>query len=56
MEFGILLRLVGAMNLILILSDYSSKSDFVATATKKEPLKLTCFQPLTDQFLSNLVW
>ena len=58
MELGMILRLVGVMNILLILScPFSmqgrepSLDDFI----RKKNLSLACIQTFTDQFLSNLV-
>ena len=61
MEFGMLMTLVGLMNVILILpSPINIKGrepylcDFIIE--KKNKKTLACTQTFTDRFFSNLVW
>ena len=58
-ELGILLRLVGVMNLILILSglfNIQGKEPYLYNFIRKKSLTLACNQTFTDWFLSILVW
>ena len=58
MELGVLLRLVGLMNLTIILSgpiSVQGREPFLCDFISKI-LLLACIQIFTDQFLSNLAW
>ena len=57
MEFGVLLRLVGVINLILILScpvSIQGREPYLRDCQKKKK-KLVYIQTFADQLLSNLV-